>query len=114
MKLISLARFFLVIFFSFASLLAQAENTHVLIKTNQGDIVIELENDKAPISVDNFLTYVQDKHYDGTIFHRVIKNFMIQGGGMDENREELIKRFIDNGYTVELIDFQTFAAYYDC
>ncbi len=86
MKLISLARFFLVIFFSFASLLAQAENTHVLIKTNQGDIVIELENDKAPISVDNFLTYVQDKHYDGTIFHRVIKNFMIQGGGMDENR----------------------------
>lgn len=86
MKLIGFSRFLLVVSCSLASLLAQADNTQVLIKTNQGEIIIELENDKAPVSVDNFLTYVQEKHYDGTIFHRVIKNFMIQGGGMDENR----------------------------
>jgi len=49
--------------------------------TNHGDIVIELHADKAPITCANFTQYVQDGHYDGTIFHRVINNFMIQGGG---------------------------------
>ncbi len=57
----------------------------VLLKTSAGDIVFELDRNKAPISVENFLTYVNNKHYDGTIFHRVIKDFMVQGGGMDEN-----------------------------
>jgi peptidyl-prolyl cis-trans isomerase A (cyclophilin A) len=59
---------------------AQA-NPQVLIKTTQGEIVVELYPAKAPATVDNFLKYVDDKHYDGTIFHRVIGNFMIQGGG---------------------------------
>jgi peptidyl-prolyl cis-trans isomerase B (cyclophilin B) len=54
----------------------------VLLKTNQGDITLTLDAAKAPISVTNFLQYVKSGHYDGTIFHRVINNFMIQGGGM--------------------------------
>ncbi|NDP37504.1 MAG: peptidylprolyl isomerase [Rhodoferax sp.] len=51
--------------------------------TSAGDFVVEVYPDKAPKTVANFLQYVQDKHYDGTIFHRVIPNFMIQGGGFD-------------------------------
>ena len=54
----------------------------VLLKTNQGDITLTLDTAKAPKSVANFLQYVKSGHYDGTIFHRVINNFMIQGGGM--------------------------------
>ena len=54
----------------------------VLLKTNQGDITLSLDSAKAPKSVVNFLQYVKSGHYDGTIFHRVINNFMIQGGGM--------------------------------
>ncbi len=63
---------------------APAKNPVVVMKTNLGEIEIELYQDKAPISVKNFLTYVNEKFYDGTIFHRVIKNFMIQGGGFDK------------------------------
>ena len=51
--------------------------------TSAGDFVVELYPDKAPKSVENFLQYVRDKHYDGTLFHRVIPNFMVQGGGFD-------------------------------
>ncbi len=51
--------------------------------TTAGDFVIEVYPDKAPKTVENFLQYVKDKHYDGTIFHRVINNFMVQGGGYD-------------------------------
>ena len=51
--------------------------------TSQGDFVVEVYPDKAPKTVENFLQYVKDKHYDGTIFHRVINNFMVQGGGFD-------------------------------
>jgi len=51
--------------------------------TSAGDFVVELYPDKAPKTVDNFLQYVRDKHYDGTLFHRVIPNFMVQGGGYD-------------------------------
>ena len=54
----------------------------VLLKTNQGDITLSLDSEKAPKSVANFLQYVKSGHYDDTIFHRVIDNFMIQGGGM--------------------------------
>jgi peptidyl-prolyl cis-trans isomerase A (cyclophilin A) len=54
----------------------------VRISTNKGDIVVELNEEKAPITCKNFLQYVADKHYDGTIFHRVINGFMVQGGGM--------------------------------
>lgn len=53
----------------------------VILKTNKGDITLELNPDKAPVTVKNFLSYVEKKHYDGTVFHRVIDNFMIQGGG---------------------------------
>jgi cyclophilin family peptidyl-prolyl cis-trans isomerase len=60
----------------------------VLMSTSMGDIKIELDPEKAPITVENFLTYVKDGQYDGTIFHRVIKNFMIQGGGMDKEMNE--------------------------
>ena len=58
-------------------------NPSVVMKTSLGSVTIELYPDKAPESVKNFLQYVNDKFYDGTIFHRVISNFMIQGGGID-------------------------------
>lgn len=60
----------------------------VVMETNMGTIEIELDDEKAPVSVRNFLNYVDKKFYDGTIFHRVINNFMIQGGGMDEKLRE--------------------------
>lgn len=58
-----------------------AEQPRVRLQTNMGVIVVELNQDKAPKTVDNFLRYVREGHYDGTIFHRVIPDFMIQGGG---------------------------------
>ncbi len=60
----------------------------VLLSTSAGDIVIELDATHAPKTVDNFVTYVKAGHYDGTIFHRVIDNFMIQGGGMKPDMSE--------------------------
>ncbi len=54
----------------------------VVLNTSKGDITLELDPDKAPKTVENFLTYARSGHYDGTIFHRVIDGFMIQGGGM--------------------------------
>jgi peptidyl-prolyl cis-trans isomerase A (cyclophilin A) len=66
-----------------STMTAQAKSvTKVRISTTKGDIVVELNEEKAPVTCKNFLQYVQDKFYDGTIFHRVIKGFMIQGGGM--------------------------------
>jgi peptidyl-prolyl cis-trans isomerase A (cyclophilin A) len=56
--------------------------------TSEGDFVVEVYPDKAPKTVENFLQYVKDKHYDGTIFHRVISNFMVQGGGYDSTYAE--------------------------
>ena len=61
--------------------LAQENTIEVIMKTTKGDIVIELYPEKTPETVNNFLTYVDEKFYDGTIFHRVIKGFMVQGGG---------------------------------
>ena len=63
-------------------------NPVVLIKTSKGDIKVELNKEKAPISVENFLSYVNDGYYNGTIFHRVIKNFMIQGGGFTADMKQ--------------------------
>lgn len=60
----------------------------ITLKTNFGDIKIELDNEKAPKSAANFEQYVKDGFYDGTIFHRVIDGFMIQGGGMDADMNE--------------------------
>lgn len=63
----------------------QTVNPRVALKTSMGEIVLELNADKAPKSVENFLEYVKSGHYSGTIFHRVIENFMIQGGGFDKD-----------------------------
>ena len=60
-------------------------NPRVLIETSEGDITVELLRSDARVSVSNFLTYVRDGFYDGTVFHRVIRNFMVQGGGLDED-----------------------------
>ncbi|HMN20091.1 MAG TPA: peptidylprolyl isomerase [Ottowia sp.] len=67
---------------------ALAADPRVKFVTSEGDFVIEVYPEKAPKTVANFLQYVKDKHYDGTIFHRVIKNFMIQGGGFDADYKE--------------------------
>ncbi|MDH3747344.1 MAG: peptidylprolyl isomerase [Gammaproteobacteria bacterium] len=74
----------------------------ITIKTNHGDIKVELFDEKAPISCDNFCQYISDEFFHGTIFHRVIPNFMIQGGGFDANMKqkstrEPIKNEADNG-----------------
>ena len=60
----------------------------VVLSTNHGDITIELDAEKAPKTVENFLSYVKAGHYDGTIFHRVIDGFMIQGGGFEPGMKE--------------------------
>lgn len=67
---------------------AVAETVQVLMKTSQGDITLELDRERAPVSVENFLTYADSGHYNGTVFHRVIKDFMIQGGGFDQNMRQ--------------------------
>jgi cyclophilin family peptidyl-prolyl cis-trans isomerase len=64
----------------------------VVMETSMGTVKIELFDDKAPITVKNFLRYVDERHYDGTIFHRVIGDFMIQGGGMDPGLRERMTR----------------------
>ena len=73
---------FLATFFIANSVLAD-EAPKVRFTTSAGDFVVEVYPDNAPKTVENFLQYVRDKHYDGTIFHRVIDNFMVQGGGFD-------------------------------
>lgn len=74
----------------------------VKLETNKGDILLSLDSEKAPETTANFIRYVRDGHYDGTIFHRVIDGFMIQGGGFDRemNQKETrtpIKNEADNG-----------------
>ncbi|MDQ7955218.1 MAG: peptidylprolyl isomerase [Pseudomonadota bacterium] len=72
-----------------AHLPAMAQSTpRVKLATSLGDIVLELDPSKAPKTVENFLQYVKDKHYDGTVFHRVIDGFMIQGGGYSAQLKE--------------------------
>ncbi len=66
----------------------QESNPMVIMKTSKGDIKIELDPKSAPLTVENFLKYVDDGHYNGTIFHRVIANFMIQGGGFTKEMEQ--------------------------
>jgi cyclophilin family peptidyl-prolyl cis-trans isomerase len=83
---------------AFAVAGARAENTVVVMETSKGKIKIELFDEKAPATVKNFLAYVDAKHYDDTIFHRVIGNFMIQGGGFTakEHKEKDTKDPIKN------------------
>jgi cyclophilin family peptidyl-prolyl cis-trans isomerase len=71
---------------------AAGRNPQVLMKTSLGDIVIELYAEQAPKSVENFLQYVDDDYYAGLIFHRVIGNFMIQGGGFDKDMKQKATR----------------------
>jgi cyclophilin family peptidyl-prolyl cis-trans isomerase len=74
-----------------------ADAPRVLLKTSMGDMTLELYPDKAPKSVENFLQYVKSGHYDGTIFHRVINGFMIQGGGFDQGmRQKATRAPIEN------------------
>ena len=93
------------LFFASFSLAANAEGAaapQVKLETSMGDIVIQLNQEKAPTTVANFLSYVEDGFYNGTIFHRVIENFMIQGGGFDESFKQKatqspIENEADNG-----------------
>lgn len=71
-----------------ASGMALASDTRVIMSTSAGDIVIELDDERAPQSVQNFLQYVDDGFYSDTLFHRVIEGFMIQGGGFTKNYEK--------------------------
>ncbi|MFM7516125.1 MAG: peptidylprolyl isomerase [Pirellula sp.] len=67
---------------------AFAQNPRVLIETSKGDIEVELFEKEAPVTVANFLSYVKKGHYDGTIFHRVISDFVVQGGGLTPDMKE--------------------------
>jgi len=82
--------------------MSEEKNPVVLMETSMGDIKIVLNHEKAPITVKNFLDYVDAGFYEGTIFHRVIDNFMVQGGGMTSDMKEKknsapIKNEADNG-----------------
>ena len=77
---------------------------NVRLKTTMGDIILALNSEKAPKTVENFVQYVRDGHYDGTIFHRVIDGFMIQGGGFEpgmkeKSTRESVENEADNGLT---------------
>lgn len=65
-----------------------SSNPLIQMDTTHGEIILELDREKAPVSVDNFIAYARAGHYDGTIFHRVIKGFMIQGGGLTPDMQE--------------------------
>ena len=96
---------YLIVLFLFFANFAFSQN--VIIETSQGDIVVELNSEKSPITVNNFLTYVNEGFYEGTIFHRVIRDFMIQGGGYDKNftqkeTSEPIKNESKNGLRNEI------------
>ena len=96
-----------ILMFSFLALNLFAANPNVVIKTSAGEIEAELFEDKAPISVKNFLSYVDKGFYKNLIFHRVINNFMIQGGGFDKDMKEKptgtpIKNEADNGLKHEV------------
>ncbi len=89
---------------SFASQAELDDTSHVIIHTSLGDIEVELNHDKAPTTVENFIDYVDQGFYENTIFHRVIDGFMIQGGGLDANMNEKktlasIQNEADNGLT---------------
>ena len=80
--------FFLFLIMTGCNAMNDTTNPSITLKTNKGDIVIELFQDKAPQTVENILNYVKSGFYDGTIFHRVIPGFMIQGGGMTADMDQ--------------------------
>src|SRR5664279_2156432 len=81
-------RLFLLTFVFLFSITAHAANPQVELKTSQGTLIIELYQDKAPKSVENFLQYAKDGFFNGTLFHRVIPGFMIQGGGFTPDMKQ--------------------------
>jgi cyclophilin family peptidyl-prolyl cis-trans isomerase len=90
-----LKKLLLALCLAFPAVLASAQETQnpvVVIETTEGNISVELFADKAPVTVENFLAYVDEGYYAGTIFHRVISNFMIQGGGFTPDMEEKATR----------------------
>lgn len=94
----------LCLIFAATQVQASGENPMIKLTTTMGDIVIELNSEKAPITSANFETYVKDGFFDGLIFHRVIDNFMIQGGGFDQDMNQKdgldpITNEADNGLT---------------
>jgi cyclophilin family peptidyl-prolyl cis-trans isomerase len=88
MKRFLLAAFVLGLAMFNTSVAQDKKNPRVVMDTSFGKVTIELYEDKAPISVKNFLQYVDDKHYDGTIFHRIIADFMVQGGGFEPGMKQ--------------------------
>lgn len=101
-NLVTLISLCAVLFVTVASVQADENAPRVRIKTNLGDIVVELNREKAPQTVENFLSYVNEGFYNGTIFHRVIDGFMIQGGGFTQDLQQKatkppIQNEADNG-----------------
>ena len=96
---------FTLIFFTLVTFTTHAENSmnpKVKFTTSMGDIVLELDAEKAPLTTENFINYVKNGHYDGLIFHRIIPGFMVQGGGMEPGMKERpnlspIQNEADNG-----------------
>ena len=103
MKILTITLLLLIFcIFVTSPVLAQQPNPKVIMETSMGDITIELYPSEAPITIQNFLSYVDENFYDGTIFHRVIKNFMIQGGGytpdfIEKETKPAIKNEASNG-----------------
>jgi len=83
------------------ALTTEAKPAKVRLKTSKGDIVLELDAAKAPVTVENFLGYVKKKQYDGTVFHRVIDGFMIQGGGFTQSGNTLTEKETGKGIVNE-------------
>lgn len=92
MRLLALLFFSLTLGTAMSSANAQESSPRAKFETSLGDFVLELDAAKAPLTVANFTQYVKDGHYDGVVFHRVIKGFMIQGGGYDEKMKERATR----------------------
>lgn len=95
---------FLIFVLTFLSGIKAESNPIVLMKTSKGEIILELEAKRAPVTVKNFLAYAKSKYYNNTVFHRVIKNFMIQGGGFTrklskKKTRKPIKNEANNGLT---------------
>jgi peptidylprolyl isomerase len=95
-----------IVFAAFAASPASAKHPHVLLKTNQGTIELEIREDLAPLAAENFITHVKEGYYDGIIFHRIIKGFMIQGGdptGTGRGGESIWRKPFKNEYAKNVV-----------
>ena len=110
MKQVTITVLFILMFMVMQSAMAQdgpASNPRVIMETSKGELILELFEDKAPLTVKNFLTYINAGFYNGTIFHRVIPGFMIQGGGFSKDMQKKptmqpIQNEADNGLKNEI------------